>query len=55
MGQMMGSDPKNGRGVDGLSLRRLAWLPIPVLLPAMIVLWALDLHDTHESAFSWSS
>ncbi len=30
-------------------LNRLAWLPIPLLLVAMVVLWSADLRTAHES------
>jgi hypothetical protein len=29
--------------------RTLSWLPIPLLLAAMAVLWAVDLRTAHES------
>jgi PAS domain S-box-containing protein len=41
---------RNG-GMRPLSLRRLAWLPIPLLLAAMVVLWAADLRGSYESYF----
>jgi PAS domain S-box-containing protein len=36
-------------------LNRLAWLPIPLLLAAMSVLWAADLRTAHESPFLLTS
>jgi len=31
-------------------LGRLAWLPVPILLAAMVVLWVADLRTPYESA-----
>jgi PAS domain S-box-containing protein len=39
----------DGKNRPGLS--RLAWLPVPLLFGAMILLWALNLPGSHESVF----
>jgi PAS domain S-box-containing protein len=47
----MGKNPDSDRN-DGMRrpwLSRLAWLPIPILLGAMAVLWAADLRTAYES------
>jgi PAS domain S-box-containing protein len=47
----MGKDPKNRReeGAQRLRPSRLAWLPIPILFGAMVVLWAAALPGSYES------
>jgi len=49
----MGRDPYNrgDRGVHRRSLGRWAWVPIPVLLAVMIVLWAAGWRGSHESVY----
>lgn len=46
------SELSDGEAMSGRAyLSRLAWLPIPLLLVTIIVLWAADLRTAHESPF----
>ncbi len=44
-------DSRRDDGVRRLRPGRLAWLPIPILLAAMIAFWAAGLQSSHESAY----
>jgi PAS domain S-box-containing protein len=41
----------NSGGVRRSFLSRLAWLPIPILLAALVVFWAADWQGSYESAY----